>query len=143
MSYLSSSVSLSVEWGGCPRSSLQLPSILIVQDFIILLKLCPLTIYLFAPYYTSSWSFPSSSLVKNLPAMQEACRKDEVWSLKQKMATHSSIFAWKIPWAEEPGGLQSLGSQESNTMERLNNNNVSNYSNRTNRISFKYISKFV
>ena len=46
-SYLSTSVSLSVELGGCPRSSLQLLSILIVQDFIILSKLCPLTIYLF------------------------------------------------------------------------------------------------
>ena len=31
--------------------------------------------------------------------------------LKKKMATHSSILAWKIPWAEEPGGLQSIGSQ--------------------------------
>ena len=31
--------------------------------------------------------------------------------LKQEMATHSSILAWKIPWTEEPGGLQSMGSQ--------------------------------
>ena len=31
--------------------------------------------------------------------------------LEQDMATHSSIFAWKIPWTEEPGGLQSMGSQ--------------------------------
>ena len=31
------------------------------------------------------------------------------------MATHSSILAWKIPWTEEPGGLQSMGSQESQT----------------------------
>ena len=35
------------------------------------------------------------------------------------MATHSSILAWRIPWTEEPGGLQSLGSQESDTTERL------------------------
>ena len=34
------------------------------------------------------------------------------------MATHSSILAWRIPWTEEPGGLQSLGSQESDTTER-------------------------
>ena len=36
------------------------------------------------------------------------------------MATHSSIFAWEIPWTEEPGGLQSMGSQESDMTERLN-----------------------
>ena len=35
------------------------------------------------------------------------------------MAPHSSTFAWKIPWTEEPGGLQSMGSLESNTTERL------------------------
>ena len=35
------------------------------------------------------------------------------------MATHSSTLAWKIPWMEEPGGLQSMGSQESDTTERL------------------------
>ena len=36
------------------------------------------------------------------------------------MATHSSILAWRIPWTEEPGGLQSMGTQESDTTERLN-----------------------
>ena len=36
----------------------------------------------------------------------------------KKMTTHSSILAWEIPWIEEPGGLQSMGSQESNTTER-------------------------
>ena len=35
------------------------------------------------------------------------------------MATHSSILAWRIPWTEEPGGLQSLGRRESDTTERL------------------------
>ena len=35
--------------------------------------------------------------------------------LEKGMATHSSILAWKIPWTEEPGGLQSMGSQESDT----------------------------
>ena len=38
------------------------------------------------------------------------------------MATHPSILAWEIPWTEEPGGLQSKGSQESVTAEGLNNN---------------------
>ena len=37
----------------------------------------------------------------------------------KEMATHSSILAWKIPWTEEPGRLQSVGLQESDTTERL------------------------
>ena len=36
-------------------------------------------------------------------------------TLQEEMATHSSILAWEIPWTEEPGGLQSMGSQESDT----------------------------
>ena len=52
-------------------------------------------------------------MVRNLPAMQETGvpslgRKDP---LEEKMATHSSILAREIPWIEEPGGLQSIGSQ--------------------------------
>ena len=39
--------------------------------------------------------------------------------LEQEMATHSSIFAWEIPWTEEPGGLQSMGSQDSDMTEQL------------------------
>ena len=39
--------------------------------------------------------------------------------LEEEMATHLSIIAWKIPWTEEPGGVQSMGSQESDTTERL------------------------
>ena len=41
------------------------------------------------------------------------------WQLEKAMAPHSSILAWKIPWAEEPGGLQSMGRWESDTTERL------------------------
>ena len=54
-----------------------------------------------------------AQLVKSLPEMQETL----VWSmgqedpLEKEMATHSSIIAWRIPWTEEPGGLQSMGSQ--------------------------------
>ena len=40
--------------------------------------------------------------------------------LEKEMATHSSILVWKIPQAEEPGGLQSMGLQESDTTEQLN-----------------------
>ena len=58
--------------------------------------------------------FPGGSAVKNLPAMQES-QETQIRSLGGKdppegnMTTHSSIFAWKNPWTEEPGGLQSIG----------------------------------
>ena len=52
-------------------------------------------------------------MVKNLPAMEETqvrflSREDP---LEEEMETHFSILAWKIPWTEEPGGLQSMGLQ--------------------------------
>ena len=52
-------------------------------------------------------------MVKNLPAMQETWVQSLGWEdpLEEGMPTHSSILAWRIPWAEEPGGLQSVGSQ--------------------------------
>ena len=51
--------------------------------------------------------------VKNLPAVQETWARSLGWEdpLEKEMATHSSILAWKISWTEEPGGLQSMGSQ--------------------------------
>ena len=51
--------------------------------------------------------------VKNLPAMQETWVRSlgQGDPLEKEMATHSSILTWKIPWTEEPGGLQSMGSQ--------------------------------
>ena len=60
--------------------------------------------------------FPGGSVVKNPPAMREA---QETWvqslggedPLEKGMATTSSTLAWRIPWTEEPGGLQSTGSQ--------------------------------
>ena len=52
-------------------------------------------------------------MVKKLPAMWETWVKSLSWedSLEEGMATHSGILAWRIPWTEEPGGLQSMGSQ--------------------------------
>ena len=52
-------------------------------------------------------------MIKNLPAIQETQVRSLGWedSLEKGMATHSSISAWRIPWTEEPGGLQSKGSQ--------------------------------
>ena len=62
------------------------------------------------------WGFPDGATVKNLPAMQET-QETGVSSLGledtlgKAMATRSSILAWRIPWTEEPGGLQSMLSQ--------------------------------
>ena len=59
------------------------------------------------------WASLVAQMVKNLPGMQEAKvsslgRED---SLEKQMATHSSILAWRIPWAEESDRLQFMGSQ--------------------------------
>ena len=53
-----------------------------------------------------------AQLVKNSPAMQEMWVRSLGWEdpLEKEMATHSSIPAWRIPWTEEPGGLQTTGS---------------------------------
>ena len=58
-----------------------------------------------------------AQLVKNLPAMQETWVRflGQENPLEKEMAIHSSILAWKIPWTEEPGGLQSMGLQELDT----------------------------
>ena len=66
-----------------------------------------------APHHLA---FTGGSVVKNLPAMQDL---QETWlqplgwedPLEKEMATSTSVLAWRIPWTEEPGGLQSLGSQ--------------------------------
>ena len=57
--------------------------------------------------------FPSGSEVKNPPVMQEMWVQSLGWedSLQENMVTHSSILAWRIPWTEEPEGLQSIASQ--------------------------------
>ena len=58
-------------------------------------------------------------MVKNLPAIQEPWVQSlgQEDSLEKEMATHSSILAWRIPWVEKPGGLQSTGRKQSNTTE--------------------------
>ena len=56
-----------------------------------------------------SWASLVAQMVKNPPAMQETWGQSLGWedSLEKETATHSSILAWRIPWTEEPGGLQS------------------------------------
>ena len=59
--------------------------------------------------------------LKRLPAMWETWVRSLGWEdpLEKEMATHCSILAWRIPWTEELGGLQSTGRKESDTTERL------------------------
>ena len=54
-----------------------------------------------------------AEMVKHLPTMQETWVQSLGWEelLEKEMATHSSTLAWRIPWMEEPGRLQSMGSQ--------------------------------
>ena len=60
-------------------------------------------------------------MVKNPPAMQEiqVLSLGLENSLEKEMASHSSILAWRIPWTEDPGGLQSMGFQELDMSEQL------------------------
>ena len=60
--------------------------------------------------------------LKRLPAMWETWVRSlgREYPLEKEMAAHSSILAWRIPWMEELGGLQSMGRKESDTTERLN-----------------------
>ena len=63
--------------------------------------------------YSSYLSSLVAQMVKNLHAVQETQVQSLGWEdpLEKQMTTPSSILAWKIPWTEEPGGLQSMGSQ--------------------------------
>ena len=63
--------------------------------------------------YSSSWVSLVAQVVMNLPAIQETQVRslDQEDPLEKEMAAHSSILAWEIPWTEESGGLQFMGSQ--------------------------------
>ena len=62
---------------------------------------------------TDIGGFPVAQRLKHLSAMRETWVRSLGWedSLEKETATHSSILAWRIPWIEEPGGLQSMGSE--------------------------------
>ena len=97
------------------------------QQFSLLLKLTwvglyclplkePQPILMYLPFELLS------SSIRNLPAIQETWVQFLGWEdhLEKEVATHSSILAWKTPWTEEPGRLQSVGSQESDMVQWLN-----------------------
>ena len=76
------------------------------------------------PYFLLLYSVGASLVVqtvKNLPAMQETWVQSLGWEdpLEKEMATHSSILAWKIPWTEVPGGLQSIGLQSQTQLSKF------------------------
>ena len=64
-----------------------------------------------------NWASVVAQTVKNLPTMEETQVRSlcQGIPLEKGMATHSSILAWRIPWTEEPGGLQSMGVAKSGT----------------------------
>ena len=68
-------------------------------------------------------AFPGGASVKRILLSTQETQKTQVRSLgledplEKEMATHSSILSWRIPWTEEPGGLQSMGLKESDTTE--------------------------
>ena len=88
------------------------------RRFKILHALCLFMYSDFFPliYILFKWTFWVAQMVKNMPAMHQT-QETWIWSLGredplvEEMVTHSSILAWRIPWTEEPGGLQSMGSQ--------------------------------
>ena len=65
------------------------------------------------PVFYVLWTSLVAQMVKHLPTVQETRVQSlgQEYLLEKEMATHSSILAWKISWVEEPGGLQSMGSQ--------------------------------
>ena len=60
------------------------------------------------------WASLVAQRVKHLPVMRKTQGRslDQGDPLEKEMATHSSVLAWRIPWTEEPGGLQSMGSHD-------------------------------
>ena len=75
------------------------------------------------PASTDFLGFPVAQTVKNLPAMQENWIQTLGWEdpLEEGMVTHSSVLAWRIPWTEDPGRLQSMGLKETKSWTQMSN----------------------
>ena len=72
------------------------------------------------PQFFHDWASLVAQMVKNLPAVQETVQPlGQEDPLEKEMATHYSILAWRIPWTEEPAGLQPIGGKESEMTKRL------------------------
>ena len=104
------------QWSGLPFPSsedLPNPGLLYSRQIICVAGQTPKRFFVQAPKKSCNIQsgLPGGSVVNNPPAMQETWVQSLGWEdpLEKEMATHSSILAWKIPWTEEPGGLQSMG----------------------------------
>ena len=107
--------------------------IYIYSLYVYRLALCIWCIYIYTAYMHTGWlyvfgsqawaSLVAQMVKKNLPAMWETWVQSLHWEdlLEKGMATHSSIVAWRIPGTEEPGRLQSMGSQ------RVGHNRATNF----------------
>ena len=104
-----------MESGRCPHFICKHICLLQMANGALTVKFyfCCSLFHMYLASIIEKWASLVAQRVKNLPAMWETL----VWSLSREdllekgMATHSSILAWRIPWTEEPGGLQSMGSQ--------------------------------
>ena len=75
--------------------------------------MCVVCLCVFTYIYCCARASLVAQMVKRLPAMKETWVRSLGWEdpLEKETTTHSSTLAWKIPWMEEPGRLQSMGSQ--------------------------------
>ena len=87
---------------------------LLIFLLTILIPACASSNLAFCMMYSEYRASLAAQLVKNLPALQETWVQSLGGEdpLEKEMGTHSSILAWKIPWMEEPGRLQSMGSKK-------------------------------
>ena len=96
--------------GGHSKSSYHASLYIVTKNFFLVMR----TFKIYSQYSIINDSHSLvTQMVKNRPEMQETQVRSLGWEdpLEEGMATHSSILAWRIPWTEEPGGLQSMGSQ--------------------------------
>jgi len=85
--------------------------------------------------------FPDGQKIKNLPVVQETWVWSRGWEDAQQrgMAAYSSVFAWRIPWTEEPGRLQSMGSQ---TVRHTTNTHAHIHTVEKNLKKYMYVNHF-
>ena len=90
-------------------------SLIHLTNFCLLFWLNEKFYYFYVAFSSLATGFPGGSAVKNPSAIQERRPRSLGWEdpLEKEMATHSSVFAWRIPWTEKPGGLLFLGLQKS------------------------------
>ena len=84
-----------------------------MEEYLLTPKLPASTLLFYFPSIYWKWAPLVAQMVKNLPAMWETQVRSlgQEDPLEKRMATHSSIFPWRIPWTVEFSGLQTMGSQ--------------------------------